>query len=92
LERRALTVPAHARRAGRSLEGRKMPDRPVELSRMCRHCGAFDVRKLGQCVVCGLAVCEKCGNVQHTQGEHRVIHDACLSQDENAFTMIKFVK
>jgi hypothetical protein len=69
-----------------------MPDRPVELNRMCRHCGAFDVQRLGQCVVCGLAVCEKCGNVQHTHGERRVIHDACLSDDEDGFTMIRFVK
>jgi hypothetical protein len=64
----------------------------VELTRLCRHCGALDTRKLGKCVVCDLAVCEKCGNVQHTHGERRVIHDSCLSKDESGFTMIKFVK
>ncbi len=69
-----------------------MSDRPAELSRLCRHCGALDSRRLGQCVVCDMAVCEKCGNVQHTHGERRVIHDACLSKDEGAFTMIKFVR
>jgi len=69
-----------------------MPDGTTELSRMCRHCGAIDARKLGQCTVCDMAVCERCGNVQHTCGERKIIHDDCLSRDENAFTMIKFVK
>jgi hypothetical protein len=69
-----------------------MSDRSVDISRLCRHCGALDARKLGQCVVCDMAVCERCGNVQHTHGERRVIHDECLSKDENAFTMIRFVK
>ena len=63
-----------------------------ELSRLCRHCGAVDTAKLGQCVVCDMAVCEKCGNIQHTGGQRRVIHDACLSGDDAGFTMIKFVK
>lgn len=63
-----------------------------ELSRLCRHCGAVDSAKLGQCVVCDLAVCEKCGNIQHTGGQRRVIHDSCLHKDEAGFTMIKFVK
>lgn len=69
-----------------------MFERPTEMSRMCRHCGAIDAPKLGQCVVCDLAVCEKCGNVQHTHGERRVIHDACLKEDDSGFTMIKFVR
>jgi hypothetical protein len=70
-----------------------MYERPTELSRLCRHCGAVDAPKLGACVVCELAVCERCGNVQHTHGERRVIHDECLSKDgESGFTMIKFVR
>lgn len=63
-----------------------------ELSRLCRHCGAVDARRLGQCVVCELAVCERCGNVQYNHGERKVIHDACLAQDDSGFTMIRFVK
>ncbi len=59
---------------------------------MCRHCGALDKHKLGTCSVCGLNVCENCGNVQLVHGEKRVTHDACLSRDEDGFTMIKFVK
>jgi hypothetical protein len=69
-----------------------MPDSTTELSRLCRHCGAVDARKLGPCTVCEMAVCERCGNVQHTRGERKIIHDNCLASDENAFTMIKFVK
>jgi hypothetical protein len=69
-----------------------MADAGPELSRLCRHCAAVDSLRLGQCVVCGLAVCEKCGNIQHTAGTRRVIHDECLTQDEGGFTMIKFVK
>jgi len=69
-----------------------MPDTKPELSRLCRHCGAVDSPKLGQCSVCGMAVCERCGNVQHGHGERRVIHDACLAEDGAGFTMIRFVK
>jgi len=63
-----------------------------DLSRMCRHCGAIDRPKLGQCSVCDMAVCDKCGNVQHSHGERRVIHDACLKNADDGFSMIKFVK
>jgi len=69
-----------------------MHDVRPELSRLCRHCGAVDAPKLGQCTVCGMAVCDRCGNVQHVHGERRVIHDACLSESDHGFTMIKFVK
>jgi hypothetical protein len=69
-----------------------MVDRPTDLTRLCRHCGAVDSRRIGQCVVCGLAVCERCGNVQHTHGERRIIHDSCLHKDDSGFTMIKFVR
>jgi len=68
-----------------------MQEKPIDMSRMCRHCGAVDRPKLGQCVVCGMSVCDKCGNVQHTRGERRVIHDSCLREDEGGFSMIKFV-
>lgn len=69
-----------------------MTEAVPELSRLCRHCGALDTKKLGECVVCGMAVCEKCGNIQHGGGERRVIHDACLTHEDAGFTMIKFVK
>jgi hypothetical protein len=69
----------------------QMSDRPTDLTRLCRHCGAVDAARIGQCVVCGLSVCERCGNVQHTHGERRIIHDSCLRQDGGGFTMIKFV-
>ena len=69
-----------------------MYERPTELSRLCRHCGAVDAPKLGQCTVCDLAVCDRCGNVQHVHGERRVIHNACLADGDHCFTMIRFVK
>lgn len=59
---------------------------------MCHTCGAFDTRRLGPCVVCTGPVCEKCGNVQHIKGEHRVVHNSCLDKEDHGFTMIKFVK
>jgi hypothetical protein len=69
----------------------RMPDRTLDPERYCHHCGALDAPKLGRCVVCYLPVCDKCGNVQHVHGERRVIHDACLADDEKSFSMIKFV-
>lgn len=69
-----------------------MVDATPELSRLCRHCGALDSLKIGRCVVCDMAVCERCGNIQHTHGQRRVIHDSCLKEDEGGFTMIRFVK
>jgi len=69
-----------------------MVDAAPDLSRLCRHCGAVDATRLGQCVVCDMAVCDKCGNIQHTHGECRIIHDSCLKEDEGGFTMIRFVK
>lgn len=59
---------------------------------MCRHCGATDAERIGHCSVCGLSVCEKCGNVQHARGEKRVTHNTCLKHDDDGFSMIKFVK
>jgi hypothetical protein len=50
------------------------------------------MRYLGQCDVCGLAVCERCGNVQHTRAGRRAIHTGCLAGDDHGFTMIKIVK
>jgi hypothetical protein len=69
-----------------------VPEDNIGLDRMCRHCGAIDSRRLGVCSVCDLAVCERCGNVQFVHGERRVTHDACLSQQDEGFTMIKFVR
>jgi hypothetical protein len=69
-----------------------VPEGHRELDRMCRHCGAPDARKLGFCSVCELAVCDHCGNVQYVRGERRIVHNACLRNDENSFSMIKFVK
>jgi len=48
--------------------------------------------RLGHCSVCGLAVCEKCGNIQHVKGEKQVIHNECLHRSGDSFSMIKFIK
>jgi len=69
-----------------------VPDERTNLHRMCRHCGAMDSRKLGVCSVCGLAVCEKCGDIQHSMGEKRILHHTCLKEDDSGFSMIKFVR
>lgn len=69
-----------------------MPDEGIDLKRLCRHCGAVDTKRLGLCSVCSMAVCESCGNTQHSHGETRVTHNRCLSEDEGGFTMIKFVR
>ncbi|HEX9094272.1 MAG TPA: hypothetical protein VF902_09850 [Coriobacteriia bacterium] len=69
-----------------------MPEGSISLERMCRHCGAVDTRRIGYCSVCGMAVCEKCGNLQHVRGEKRATHNACLKEDDSGFSMIKFVK
>lgn len=60
--------------------------------RFCTHCGSVGAHKLGYCTVCDLAVCERCGNTQHIQGEKQVIHDECLKKGTGGFSMIKFVK
>ena len=62
------------------------------LGNFCPHCGATESRRLGHCKVCGLSVCEKCGNIQHSHGEHEVVHDECLKDSGDSFSMIKFVK
>ena len=69
-----------------------MPDSGIGLERMCRHCGAVDTLRLGHCSVCGMVVCDRCGNVQHVRGEKRVTHNSCLKEDDSGFSMIKFVK
>jgi hypothetical protein len=67
--------------------------KPVDdLERICRHCGAIDTRHLGMCHVCGLAVCEHCGNTQHVKGTRLVTHNLCVTKGDHGFTMIKFVK
>lgn len=58
----------------------------------CPHCGAVGARRLGPCRVCGLSVCDQCGNIQHAGGERRPVHDACLRESGDAFSMIRFVK
>jgi translation initiation factor 2 beta subunit (eIF-2beta)/eIF-5 len=63
-----------------------------DLDRICTHCGAVDSHKLGQCTVCYMSVCERCGNIQHIHGERRPIHNSCLAEGDHGFTMIKFVK
>ncbi|MDZ4064587.1 MAG: hypothetical protein U1E22_07965 [Coriobacteriia bacterium] len=60
--------------------------------RFCPHCGAIGARRLGHCKVCKLAVCERCGNIQHVQGETEIVHNECLKNSGGSFSMIKFVK
>ena len=64
----------------------------MDIKRMCRHCGAVDAVKLGQCSVCAMAVCDRCGNVQYSHGERRITHNRCLADDDAGFKMIKFVR
>lgn len=54
------------------------------------YCGAH-ARRLGPCDVCSRSVCEQCGNVQHMQGERRIVHDACLKKTGGGFSMIRLV-
>lgn len=61
-------------------------------NRMCPYCGAADARRLGECSVCHRVVCERCGNLQFSQGERHATHNACLKKHEGGFKMIKFVK
>jgi hypothetical protein len=60
--------------------------------KFCHHCGAFGKPRIGACKVCGLSVCEQCGNIQYIQGEREIIHNACLGKSGESFSMIKFVK
>lgn len=62
------------------------------LAGICPHCGAPDSRRLGVCTVCDRVVCDHCGNVQFVGGERRTTHAECLSKDDDAFKMIKFVR
>lgn len=62
------------------------------MSKFCPHCGSFGSPRLGACHICGLSVCEKCGNIQHIKGERRIIHNECLRDSGDSFTMIKFIK
>lgn len=61
-------------------------------SKFCPHCGAFSAPRIGSCSVCKLSVCERCGNIQHIKGERTIIHNECLRDSGDSFTMIKFVK
>lgn len=63
-----------------------------DLRKFCPHCGAVGAVRLGRCKACRLAVCEKCGNIQHVSGEREIIHDECLRESGGSFSMIKFIK
>ncbi len=58
----------------------------------CPHCGTPFARRLGACTVCGLSVCERCGDFQHIKGEKKLVHNECLRDIDGHFSMIKFVK
>lgn len=60
--------------------------------RFCLYCGAPEAVRIGECSVCKDPVCVKCGNIQHIQGKCCPIHDKCLSESSDSFSMIKFIK
>ena len=69
-----------------------MPD-DARIGRHCRFCGAVQRASLGECSVCHLPVCARCGNTQHRGREKIVAHDTCLKRlDDDDFSMIKIVK
>jgi hypothetical protein len=59
---------------------------------VCLFCGAENTRLLGNCKICGLRVCDRCGNFQHSMGQRFPAHDACIKRDDSTFSMIRFVK
>lgn len=64
---------------------------------LCRYCGAERLRYLGDCAICGEAVCESCGNLQDSQTRGRVaMHNSCMQSSpeeaSSAFSFIKFIK
>lgn len=61
-------------------------------SKFCPNCGTFGSTRLGSCNVCRLSVCDKCGNIQHIKGERQIIHNECLRDSGDSFSMIKFIK
>jgi len=73
-----------------NVKGTQVSD--LGMHRFCPHCGAVGSKRLGPCSVCGLAVCERCGNVQYVGGERRITHNECLGKSGDSFSMIKFVK
>ena len=68
-----------------------MPE-PAIPKRMCSHCGSMGSTRLGHCKVCGMLVCEKCGNSQYAHGTREVVHNSCLGKTGDSFSMIKFVE
>ncbi|MBA4370873.1 MAG: hypothetical protein C0418_04765 [Coriobacteriaceae bacterium] len=58
----------------------------------CPHCGAPHTRRLGRCDVCRHPVCERCGNIQHRQGERAAVHNECLKEAGGGFSMIRIVR
>lgn len=64
---------------------------------ICRYCGAGRKRYLGECQVCGEAVCPSCGNLQDSVRHGRVaIHNVCIMSDpekaSDAFEFIRFTR
>ena len=66
-----------------------MPDKGI--TSFCPHCGATKSPRMGRCKVCGLSVCENCGNIQHSRGEREVVHDECLKGSNDSFSMINIL-
>jgi ribosomal protein L40E len=71
--------------------GAPVPDDGEDVT-ICLFCGAENIRVLGSCRVCGLKVCDKCGNFQHSMGQRFAAHDSCIRRDDSTFSMIRFVK
>lgn len=65
---------------------------PDSNANVCTFCGAPNPRILGHCKICGVRVCDRCGNFQHSMGQRFPAHDECVRHDESTFSMIKFVK
>jgi hypothetical protein len=65
---------------------------PTLVTRMCPHCGSTTARNLGECAVCGEAVCSECGSIQIAAGKRTVMHRECVTQADDQFKMIKFVR
>jgi hypothetical protein len=62
-------------------------------SKICVHCGAEGVARIGYCTECGEIVCERCGDTHLSMGKSRVIHHSCLrTAGESTFSMIRFVQ
>jgi ribosomal protein L37AE/L43A len=81
---------ASAAELSRVREGAQVSD--DRAPRVCPHCGSLGMRRIGYCKVCNLTVCEHCGNVQYAGGQQEPMHNDCLRNAGDTFSMIKFVK